>query len=209
MSLLPVAASSLHRQRVRLRDVPLDQASVFPYFDHEGQTRALMLVWPPAPEIVVLEHRSDLARARWSGEIDIDVDFAALLDAPSDRIAAIAGLWHYDPWWVLAEPRFEGHPSVPVLKATNCVDVFSRPVYGCFFTRDLSRLVGVATSSRSSTGLSAIARSSMLFRPELLPPPERPAPNLPGRSSKEWRLDPFWQRRGWNRSHWRRRRHAL
>ncbi len=37
MSLLPVAARSLHLRRVRLRDFVIERASVFPFFDREGR----------------------------------------------------------------------------------------------------------------------------------------------------------------------------
>ncbi len=208
MSPLPVAARSLHRHRLRLRDFVLEQASLFPFFDREGRTRALMLVWPPARPIVVLEHHPDLVRVRWWGEIELDVEYSALRDLDEGRTAAAAGVppeagkwgtWHYDPWWVLREACFEGHPAVPALKATNCAGAFLKPVYGCFFKRDLSRLVGVTTKSKSHSGLAAIDHTFMRFKPGLLP--ERPAPApLPPRRSPAWTLDPFWQHDGWRRS---------
>ncbi len=205
MSLFPVAARSLHLRRVRLRDFVLERASVFPFFDRQGRVRALMLVWPPARRIVVLEHGSgsDLARARWWGEIQLRVDFAALRDVCADRVCAdrvdagrgsLAGLWHYDPWWVLREARFKGHPAVPALKATNCAGAFLKPIYGCFFSRDLSRLAGVTTKSRSHSGASALDFTYRPYSPELLP--EQPAPSRP-QQSPEWALDPFWLRGGW------------
>ncbi len=205
MSLFPVAARSLHQRRVRLRDFVLERGSVFPFFDREGRVRALMLVWPPARRIVVLERRSDdplegrsdLARARWWGEIQLDVGFAALRDVRVDAgtVAAVAGLCHYDPWWVLREACFEGHPAVPALKATNCAGAFLKPVYGCYFSRDLSRLAGVTTKSRSHSGASALDFTYRPFSPELLP--EKSAPARPPRSPAAWTPDPFWLRDGW------------
>ncbi len=206
MTMFPVAARSLHRRRVRLRDYLLENASLFPFFDREGRTRALMLVWPPARSIVILSYRSDLARVRWWGEVQIDVGLASLRDADASRVAAVAGVppeagkwgtWHYDPWWVLREARFAGHPAVPVLKATNCAGAFLKPIYGCFFSRDLSRLAGVTTRSRSHSGLSALDYTYRAYASELLP--ERQAPVRPPRPAREWSLDPFWLRAGWRR----------
>ncbi len=203
MSLFPVAARSLHQRRVRLRDFVLEGASLFPFFDREGRTRALMLVWPPARPIVVLDfpsgdlspgERSDLVRVRWWGEIQLGVDFAALRNIDAGRAAVATGLWHFDPWWVLREACFEGHPAVPVLKATNCAGAFLKPIYGCFFSRDLSRFVGVTTKSRSHSGLSALDYTYRPFSPQLLPE-ERPRARPP--QSSGWTLDPFWLRDGW------------
>lgn len=220
MSLFPVAARSLHRRRVRLRDFVLERASVFPFFDREGRTRALMLVWPPARPIVVLEYpsvgppwgeRSELAKVRWWGEIQLDVEFAGLRDTSvaglrnidANRAASVAGVppeagkwgtWHYDPWWVLREPCFAGHPAVPALKATNCAGAFLKPIYGCFFSRDLSRFVGVTTKSRNHSGLSALDYTYRPFSPELLP---EDRPRVRPRQPSGWSLDPFWLRAGW------------
>ncbi len=201
MSFLPVAARSLHLRRVRLRDFVLERASVFPFFDRQGRVTALMLVWPPARQIVVLELQPGLAQVGFWGDVELRVDFASLRDVCADRVdaaASAARLWHYDPWWVLRADRFSGHPAVPDLKATNCAGAFLKPVYGCFFSRDLSRLVGVTTRSRTHSGLSALDFTYRLFSPELLP--EKPRPVRPPRSSKEWTLDPFWLRGGWRQS---------
>ncbi len=192
---LPVTAHSLRRRRVRLRDTVLEQANLFPLFDRQGRVRALMLVWPPRGRIVILELKPELVVVPWWGEIEIRSAFAALRDVDAGLAAAYADLWHYDPWWVLRAAPFEGHSAVPVLKATNCAGGFLKPVYGCYFIRDLSRLSGVATKSKMTSGLAAFDRTFVRFTPELLP--ERPEATRPVPPKKQWRLNSFWLRNGW------------
>ncbi len=204
MAFLPAAARSLHNRRVRLHDFVIERASLFPFFDREGEVRSLMLVWPPSRKIVMLDHRSDLARVRFWGEIQLCASYASLRDVCDERADGAVGstwLWHYDPWWVLRADRFHDHPAVPALKATNCAGGFLKPVYGCYFSRDLSRLVGVTTKARTHTGLSALDTTYRVFSPELLPEKSSLAgPPRPPRPAKEWTLEPFWLRQNWRRS---------
>ncbi len=198
MSFLPVSARSLHQRRVRLRDMTLRGASVFPFFDGDGEVLALMLVWPSAREIVLLDYMPGLARARFGGGVELDVDFAGLRDVCADRADGAADavrLWHYDPWWVLRATRYQGHPAVPDLKSTNCVGAFLKPVYACHFNRDLSRLVGVTTKTKETSGLSAFDTTYQPFSWELLP--GRPAVSRFARPSRGWQLDTHWLDRGW------------
>lgn len=186
----PVAARQLHRRRVRLRDRLLLQASLFPFFDGEGRVKASMLVWPDSESIVLLPHRPRLFRVPLLSDVTLRSDHQALVDTNAERATEItAGCWHYDPWWLLREPRFHGHSAVPVLKATNCVQRFVDPVRACYFSRDLSRLEALGLEEKGSTDSTLVP-----FEPAHLP--ERPATvPLQRRRAASWRLDPFWQRR--------------
>lgn len=135
----PISARALHRRRVVLRDAALDDASLFPFFDDLGRVEATVLVWPGSAQILVLDPRPGLARCPLWRPIELDAAYADLRDlAPSDD-ERLRDLDHFDPWWVLAEPRFALHRAIPALKATNCVDRL-RPSMHCAFTRDLARL---------------------------------------------------------------------
>lgn len=195
MSVLPISAHSLHQQRVRLSDVKLKRASVFPFFDRQGLVSAWMLVWPPTARIVVIESKPGRARVNWRRELQLALDFAELCDINVDSAAALARLWHFDPWWVLREACFEGHWAVPILKATNCVSAFLEPVRGCYFSHDLSRLKRVTTRRKIHPRFPTFDPIVVPYEPELLP--EKPVPGGPAPRVNEWTMDPFWRRAGW------------
>lgn len=189
-SFLPVSARRLHTRPVRLRDAVLEEASLFPFFDAAGDVRSLMLVSPASSSILLLEAEADLARVPWLGPVELGADLAEHRDSDAGHAEALAGgLWHYDPWWALKASRYEGHPAVPVLKATNCVDLFPKPVVACYFARDLTRVVGFARKGHSG---AEIDRTLLDYLPVLVPPEAEPSP---GPSPTGWTLDPFWQRR--------------
>jgi len=170
MTLFSLAtASSLKQRQVRLQDSVLEHAGLFPFFDRQGRVLALMLVTPTRPDIFFLEAGPDLVRVPWMGKVEIRSSLASLTDVDADRVLAYAGLWHYDPWWVLRAPRFEGHSAVPILKATNCAGSFLKLVHGCRFSRDLSRLQAVSVNSKKLSGWSALDRTVIPFTPDLLP----------------------------------------
>lgn len=193
----PVEARRLHGRPVRLRDATaLVEASLFPFFDSDGLVTSLMLVWPAASSILMLEMEPGRVRVPWFGPIEIDADFAEQGDADAARARTLAGgLWHWDPWWVLRAARYAGHPAVPVLKATNCVDRLPEGVAGCYFARDLTQVMGFARRGalRAEVQIDATLMDSLPASGS-----ERPKA-VAGASPAGWRLDPFWQRQPWGR----------
>ena len=186
-----------HVKQAQLHDVRLDMqgerlvGSLFPLFDDDGVVFRHMVVTADSakialvpPEVVGLGR--GLFRARrlastWSGLVD------------SDRSSAeqSASLWHFDPWWVLDQERFGGHPAVPVLKGTNLPGVATE-VDGIWFSRDLRRVTWYRTKKN---GESVVER----FGPELLRSLARQrvpesSPIVPVPESREWVLRPFWER---------------
>lgn len=169
-SLLPLPASHLHRRRVRLVDATLEEASLFPLFDGDGEVHALMMVWPASSVIALVEYDRELIEAPWwFGPIRLDLTRSVLrnADASHARAEAVAHLWHYDPWWVLEHRRFADHAAVPALKSTNAPGQFRQEVTELYYRRDLSRVGWVALDGK---GDEMPAR----FMSELLP--ERPPP---------------------------------
>ena len=148
-----VSAEHLHRIPVQSGAWQAESASVFPYFDDTGAVTWLMLVAPDSPDIFFLRNKP--------GHVQTQVDGAIIECLPqrwedldlTDQ-SEIAALLHYDPWWVLAEKRFQGHEAVPILKATNIVELFADnpPNY----SPDLMNVEGkgrqgLSTRERSST----------------------------------------------------------
>ncbi len=192
-SFVPVPARRLHGRPVRLRDATtLVEASLFPFFDSEGLVRSLMLVWPASPSILILTIEPGRVRVPWFGPVEIDADFAEQRNADAARARTLAGgLWHWDPWWALKAARYQGHTAVPVLKATNCVDLFPERTAECFFARDLTRVVGFARRTQAGVKIDSKLMDVLSARV-----PEAPVPGAPAAG---WRLDPFWQRQAWGR----------
>lgn len=135
----PVHQKQLHEIDIDLIDVILKRASLFPFFDRQGTVHAHMLVWPKAPWIVMLDARDVVISSR---PTRLDIAFGELQNLHDDRFDRYRNLWHYDPWWLLADPRFTGHRAVPVLKNTNAVEPLEHCTYAGYFTRDLSEAVG-------------------------------------------------------------------
>lgn len=186
---IPVRQVGLHRRRLRALDRKLARVSLFPFFDGRGEVRALMLVSAGSPRIQML--------SAWSGRIGVPLFGALRLNEMFDDVADLdrqtsegyAHLWHYDPWWVLREPRYEGHPAVPALASTNCVSSFeleNGKVVGALFDRALERLTHVTVKTGDG-------QTWVRYQPEMLPSraggAEAP---LPGRG--DWTLDPIWSR---------------
>lgn len=178
-----VSSHRLHRRRVRLRDITLKRASLFPFFDHEGVVRSLMLVWPSSADIFLMRYRPGLVRISRFDRIVLDCELAALRGAGAGRADELtAGCWHDDPWWLLRAQRYEGNTAVPVLKATNSSGQFCLPVAKCYFSRDLSRL----TKLKGPDGdITAFVASCLPARRQELGSTRR----------RDWQLSPIWLRR--------------
>ena len=133
----PVHQKQLHDVDIELGDATLERASLFPFFDRQGEVHAHMLVWPEAPWIVMLDAVRGLIQSSYP--LKLDVCFGELQNLHDDRFDRYAYLWHFDPWWLLAHSRFIGNPAVPVLKRTNAVLPLADFAYAGYFSRDLQR----------------------------------------------------------------------
>jgi hypothetical protein len=125
----------------------------------------------------------------WARRNRLQMRFADLNDASTWDEACFADLWHFDPWWVLGDQRYQGHGSVPTLRSTN-IPGYDSTVSGIVFQPDLGRASYVLRRSGESMPvrrftpetLAAIARRRRAAH-------ERPrAPVVAG-----WQLRPFWR----------------
>lgn len=175
---MSVAARILHQVWFRSRDIALGRGSLFPFFGRDGTVTHLMLVRPGSPRILWLPHRRGLVRTSRFGFAWIGAALGR--EAEIDPDADLAGLWHYDPWWVLADERFAGHPAVPALKETNCAARFTSMV----FAGGLDRVEKAVVDGRLEP-----------WSPDLVPLRGHPrvVPFEP-RVPMVWRLRPRWER---------------
>lgn len=132
--------SSLYPSFIQIRDSHLEGAGFFPFHNRDGSVHAYMLVWPESRRIVMLDAREGLVKS--TVPLVLDVATADLKDLSKDDFDQYGRLWHYDPWWVLAEKRYRGHPAVPVLKATNTVDYLGADPLAGWFSKDLRWALG-------------------------------------------------------------------
>ena len=185
-----ISQKGLHRKTFQLHDEQAQGASLFPFFDDEGVVRSWMLVLPESSKIALIEpEQADLVMD-WLGRKRMPLTWSGLENADESAAESVAHLWHYDPWWVLGEPRFAGHPAVPHLKGTNLPGA-TKSIKSIWFSKDLKQVTWYQTSV---SGEPAILR----FKPKVLKSLARKEPVISSRPSsyrrrEEWTLRPFWE----------------
>lgn len=181
---------SLKPCRLELEDRPLDDASLFPLFDDQGRTRILMITTEEHARIMLADWAPGLFARDWPWRNRLrlrstDLDGASVWD--EERFD---DLWHFDPWWVLGEERYQGHGALPALRGTN-IPGYDSTMSEVIFTSDLGRVSHVVTGSGQSVKsrrfaadtLATIARRrATRARPRAVPP-----------AAVGWRLRPFWR----------------
>ena len=181
--LFPVRAQRLHRCHLRTRHETIENATLFPFFSRGGQVQHIMVVAADLTELRTFAPAKVSVSIPFWGPIQV----AGHLEQLNARLLDELGrLWHFDPWWLLADARFQGEAAVPLLKRTNCVDVFSKRVSGMFYRRCLDRLVWV--SERSKDGMTI-----KVYRPEMLPNREELTASPRAHRPVGWVLSPFWE----------------
>ncbi len=187
----PVRAKGLLKRGVVIGQTAVDDASLFPFFDRAGHVKMLMLVSEHSDEIVFIDCESGTASAWPWRRICLNVEGAEAFEpARPDTIERACRLWHFDPWWVLGEPRYAGHWAVPHLKQTNFVGKTEREVFSVMYRGDLSRISWVVLADHGG--------QAKHWRADLLPsdhPPALPTVATKGhaRHARGWRLAPVWQ----------------
>ena len=125
----------------------------------------------------------------WAWRNRLRLRFADLRDASMWGEERFEDLWHFDPWWVLGDERYQGHGAVPALRATN-IPGYDQTVSGMGFDPRLERASYVVKGSDASWSvrrftadtLAAVARRRHAAH-------ERPRGGVVG----GWRLRPFWR----------------
>ena len=184
-----VSQRSLKSCRLELEDRPLEGASLFPMFDDEGQTRMVMITAEENGRIMLADWAPGLFARDWAQRNRLRLRFADLNDASTWDEARFAELWHFDPWWVLGDERYQGHGSVPALRSTN-IPGYDSTVSGIMFDRDLGRPSYVVTKSGESVRVRRFTPDTLAAMARR----RRAAHERPRAAVRAgWQLRPFWR----------------
>lgn len=186
---LPISSSRLRRRTLIMPDWSLARAGLFPFFDRQGMIWRVMVVDADSPQIWLFDPNQAELRIPLLGPINLRPVPSTMRLLDDRELAAVKGLWHFDPSWVLGDPKYAPSAAAQSLKESNCLERFPWPVSTLYYRRDLSR-VSLALRRRKQ-GNDFVRLSSDAL-------PERPAsarvrspnPHVAAR----WRLDPFWLR---------------
>ena len=182
-----VSQRSLKSCRLEFEDRPIERASLFPLFDDDGRTRMLMITAEENGRIMLADWTPGLLARDWAWRNRLRLRFADLNDASLWDEERFEELWHFDPWWVLRDERYQGHGAVPTLQRTN-VPGYDPTISDIVFSRDLGRASYVARVAESlsirrftADTLAAVARRrrAALDRPRVA-------------GAVGWRLRSFW-----------------
>jgi hypothetical protein len=177
-----ISARRLHHTAVKLRDKVLMGASVFPMFDRQGTVWKVMVTWRGSSRILMLDYAPGRFTQNWWG-IVVDASLAEERPLTPGSMPGLARLWHFDPWWVLREPRYGGGPELDILRKTNLSGRTPLPVYRLNFEGDLSRVRSVATER--------IGRP-LPFDPAVLPEHQVRRRRSRRAGKPVWRLEKLW-----------------
>ena len=184
-----VSQHSLKSCRIAFEDRPLEHASLFPLFDEEGRTRVMMITAEENARIMLADWAPGLFARDWRRRNRLRLRFTDLHDASQWDEDRFESLWHFDPWWVLGDERYQGHGAVPGLRSTN-VPGYDSTVSGVAFSADLERVSYVMKKSGESVKVRR-------FSPETLTAMarrRRTAQERPRAAAVVgWRLRPFWR----------------
>ena len=184
-------ARRLHQCVLQFEDERLEQATLLPFFDANGNVEQVLLIDLWWRRVHLLPFKPGLVRLsifRRNIRVRCEVADAPLLD---DRAAQTLGdLWHFDPWWLLELPPFDVEPTTPLLKRTNCADLLPVSKPQLCYSRDLARVAWLFDGKSESSGTRWNSTLLPAQRPEPTEASRRPVAT--GRVS--WVLDPVWMR---------------
>ncbi len=120
----------LHNQLLNYGWLGRKGATLFPFFDHRGKTKAFMLLVPKRGETWFLDAKPNAFSLKKisDGYTTHEVlTYRGKLPNPgppdADQLKRFSALYHYDPWWLLNKPTFKHSVWSQALKATNVADL--------------------------------------------------------------------------------------
>jgi hypothetical protein len=183
---LPVSSSSLRRRTLVTPEWTLARAGLFPFFDRSGVISRVMVVGAESSQLWLFDPSQAELRIPFFGPIVLQPLPSTLRRLEGLQLAEVEGLWHFDPWWVLGDPRFALSDVAQALKATNCLERFAWPVGALYYRRDLSRVSLVVRRKKQGMEFKRFPKDVLPERPDSAPPAPKP------HAAIRWKLDPFW-----------------
>lgn len=182
---------SLVRRPLVFRDGRLDQATLFPMFDSEGEVLTMVIVDHLGARLFAQPWSPGLVWKPWFRALHIDCSLESLEELSAKDAYEISDLWHYDPWSLLAAPEFARNSATPYLQHTNCADHL-KGVNFFFFD---SALAGASSVFVHRNGQALSVMFADLEMPEPVPYGDHLRSwGSRGREIGEWQLRPFWNR---------------
>ncbi len=171
----------LHRCKVRFREATVRGLTLLPFFAQTGEVEAFVVLRVDSTRVWLLPYRSGMLTAGFWAGLAVDRAWTSLREATCDDLRALAHCWHFDPWWLLKDERYQSHPVTALIHTSNCVERFSPRMASCWFSNDGGRLEQVSRGE-----------SRKAFMSSMLPEREAAA-HCPRTPRKGWRLAPFWE----------------
>ncbi len=131
-----ISAHRLHNSKILYRDTLYEGASLFPFFNGDGEVLSLMFVYEGCSKIYFFKPQPGALKIPLLGTLKLGHSVHLRPAAQPLDLPELVGAWHYDPWWLLAHERFSALSVVPFLKATNCVKPLPK-LQKLYFSADL------------------------------------------------------------------------
>jgi hypothetical protein len=184
-----VSQRSLMSCRLEFEDRPLDRASLFPLFDDEGRARMVLITAEESGRILLADWAPGVFVRDWNQRNRLRLRFADLRDASMWEEERFEDLWHFDPWWVLRNERYQGHGAVHVLQSTN-IPGYDQTISGLGFDASLGRAAYVVRRSGDSASVRRFKADTLgAAATRRRAAHERPRNAV----AAGWRLRPFWR----------------
>jgi len=90
-------------------------------------------------------------RAVWPGIVHTSHNLEHLQRMTQVDFDQAGTLFHFDPWWVLKDSRFQGLKWVNQIKKTNCASTLTPPASKFLYEKDLMRVLNYQSEATGFT----------------------------------------------------------
>ena len=183
---LPVSSSALRARTLETPERSIPKAALLPLFDREGKVLRVVFLAPGSADIWFFDPAVVRVRIPLWGPIRLDSSPGDLQLLSAGGVAALGEVWHFDPWWMLADRRYDRSEVAAILKTTNCFEQLSKTGKRLFYRWNLCRAGWIVTMEKGTV------RPGPLLADLLPAGPPRLATAPTVARAGVWVLDPFW-----------------